>query len=152
FAGLLAVLSVLATALVLAPPASAQYLYLDANGDGVHTAADVVSPTGSTTVDVYISTDHNRDGSTATCVTGDGNLTINSYEFILKAQHGTVTWGALTNQMTDFTVNLGFASSGTDYHNGFGGGTILQPGLYKVATLTITPATGTPNIVVAAST
>jgi len=152
FAGFLGFLSFLSVALVLAPPATAQYLYLDSNGDGAHTAADVVSPTGSTTVDVWLDTNHNRDGSTATCVTGDGELTINSYEFILKAQHGTVTWGSFTNLMSAFTVNLGLASSGTDYHNGFGGGTILSPGLYHLATLTITPTTGTPNIVVASST
>jgi len=152
FAGFLGFLSFLSAALVLAPPAIAQYLYLDSNGDGAHTAADVVSPTGNTTVDVWLNTNHNRDGSTATCVTGDGELTINSYEFILKAQHGTVTWGSFTNLMVPFTVNLGLASSGTDYHNGFGGGTIFPPGLYHVATLTITPTTGTPTIVVAAST
>jgi len=152
FAGFLVFLSFLSVALVLAPPASAQYLYLDSNGDGVPTAADVLAPTGTTTVDIYLSTDHNRDGSTATCVTGDGNLTINSYEFILKAQHGTVTWGTFTNLIAAFNVSLGLASSSTDYHNGFGSGTILSPGLYHLGTLQITAATGTPNIVVAAST
>ena len=43
-----------------APAATAQYMYLDTNGDGVHTAADVLQPNGTpTTVDVWLRTNVN---------------------------------------------------------------------------------------------
>ena len=140
-------------ALISAVPhqATAQYIYLDSNGDGIHTSADVLATTGTTTVDVWLSTDHNRDGGEATCDTGDGPLSINSYSFILKAQHGTVTWSGFTNQMAGFDIAFGVASNATDYVNGFGSGAYLQAGLYHLATLSITPATGTPLIIVASN-
>src|SRR5258707_675696 len=82
---------------LLAVPAQAQYMFLDADGDGLHTAADVVNQAGTTTFDVWIRTDTNRDGTSATCSSGDGALDIRSYQFILHAVEGTVTWGAFTN-------------------------------------------------------
>jgi hypothetical protein len=48
-------------ALALAPlPSHAQYMYLDSNGDGVHTSADVLHGNGPTVVDVWLDTGHNR--------------------------------------------------------------------------------------------
>ena len=35
--------------LAQAPPASAQYMYMDANGDGVWSTADVLNPNGTPT-------------------------------------------------------------------------------------------------------
>lgn len=52
-------------AFVLAAPAVAQYMYLDTNGDSLHTAADVIAPMGVTTVDVWLRTDTDRDGTAA---------------------------------------------------------------------------------------
>ena len=132
--------------------AHAQYLYLDSNGDGIHSALDVVNPTGTTMVDIWIDTDSNRDGSAATCPTQDGDLTINSYEIILKVTNGAVSWGAFTNRQADFLTSFGQASSTTEFYGGFGGGVILAPGLYRLATLEVTVATGTPAIGVASST
>jgi hypothetical protein len=73
--------------------ASAQYMFLDANGDGLYDpAVDKMNANGvATTVDVYVITDKNRDGSTAICDSDDDNgnppgftpLTINSYAFNL---------------------------------------------------------------------
>ncbi|MEK7314769.1 MAG: hypothetical protein AAB011_01185, partial [Candidatus Eisenbacteria bacterium] len=34
-------------------PTAAQYMYLDANGDGLHTDADVVPVSGTVTFDVW---------------------------------------------------------------------------------------------------
>ena len=64
-------------AMLTAPGARAQYMYMDSNGDGVHTAADVITATGTTVAKVYLRTNRLRDGSTAVCPTGD-QLTINS--------------------------------------------------------------------------
>ncbi len=136
----------LITLFLSAGPAEAQYLYLDSNGDGVHSASDVLSPTGTTTIDVWLRTDTNRDGSTAVCSSGDGELTINSYEFILRATNGTIAWGTLTNRQLDFTVSFGQASSATEFYGGFGGGAILPPGTYRLATLEVSVANGTPSL------
>ncbi len=144
--------SVLLAALLLTRSASAQYMYLDADGDGVPTAADAVNPAGATTLDVWLRTGTNRDGSAASCVTQDGDLTINSYEFILRASNGTVSWSGFVNRRPEFQTNLGVDSDATDYHNGFGSGTILPPGTYHLASLTVQVASGTPSLAIVSST
>jgi hypothetical protein len=146
------VFSILLLSILVPPIASAQYMYLDTNGDGLSTSADQIDPGGPTTLDVWVRTDTNRDGSPAECVTQDGDLTINSYEFILHAVGGTVAWSGFTNHQPDFTVNLGHGESAIDYHNGFGGGTILPPGTYRLASVTVNITLGTPSIQIAAST
>ena len=47
--GLLALAAVIV--LAIGAPASAQYMYIDVNGDGLNTSADVLSPS-VTTVDI----------------------------------------------------------------------------------------------------
>src|SRR3954471_15992935 len=100
---------------LVAASADAQYMYLDSNGDGVHTSSDVVSPSGTTTFDVWIRTNANRDGTSAICSSGDGPLDIRSYQFILHASEGTVSWGAYTNaQPQAFPSTFGSEFDTTD--------------------------------------
>src|SRR5262249_53548509 len=83
--------------LLVAAPASAQYMFLDTNGDAAHTSADVLT-TGSQTVNVYLDTNHNKDGSAATCdADGVSPLTINSYVFNFTGTN--VTYSGFTNDM-----------------------------------------------------
>jgi hypothetical protein len=134
-----------------APAALAQYMYLDTNGDGVHTSADVLSPSGTTSMDLWLRTNENRDGSTATCDTDDGDLTISAYEVVLHASNGTITWGAVTNRIAAFNVSLPTASNATDLHAGAYGA--MQPaGAYLLATIVASPAGGTPAIEIATRT
>lgn len=147
---------VLLTLLILLPstaplPASAQYMFLDANGDGVNSAADVLNPIGTTTLEVWLRTNSNRDGSAAVCASGE-ELTINSYEFILEATNGTMNWHSFTNLQPTMLTSFGLGSNGTDYHNGFGGGTILPPGDYHLGTLEVSVALGTPSLSIVPST
>lgn len=133
----------------LAPMASAQYMYLDANANGVHDAGDQLQVNGTpTTVDVWLDTNHNRNASTATCNSGTEALTIISYSFNLKAVNGTVTYTGFVNQIVSFTVQLGaeLNPDGVQYKNAIGGATALPEGLYKVATMTITGQTGSPHV------
>jgi len=134
--------------LPFAIPASAQYMYLDANANGVHDAADRLNANGTpTTADLYVSTNQNRDGSTATCDTGTELLTINQYQIDLIAVGGTVTYSGFTNLQSSMPTNFGEVNpNGIVYKNGYGGGTQNAAGTYKLATLTITGATGTPRI------
>jgi PKD repeat protein len=129
--------------LAFAARASAQYMYLDVNGDGVNTAADVLAPS-TTAVDVWLRTNVNKNGGPAACNTGDGqpnpgDLDINSYEFFLHATGGSLTYGAFTDNMA-FGSSFGTFLNATDYYNGRGGSSYLAPGTYKLGTLAISGA------------
>ena len=134
-----------------AAPASAQYMFLDANGDGAYDASvDRLNPNGTpTTVDVYLITDKNRDGSTAVCdADGISPLSINSYVINLEAAGGTVTYANFANQMgPTFSTAFGDLNAGDGtYKNGFGAQLPLAAGKYKLATVTITGTSGAPSI------
>ncbi|MGE5177141.1 MAG: hypothetical protein ACM3JJ_12305, partial [Hyphomicrobiales bacterium] len=60
-------LGLLLPTIFTAGPANAQYIYLDANGDGVRDAQDRLSPDGPTTLDVWLVSDHDRDGTPVVC-------------------------------------------------------------------------------------
>ncbi|MGH7680493.1 MAG: hypothetical protein ACRENN_00730, partial [Candidatus Eiseniibacteriota bacterium] len=130
----------------------AQYMFLDTNGDGLSTPADVVNSSGPTTLDVWLRTDLNRDGSTAVCSTQDGALNIFSYEFILHASSGTLSWRDFINRRPTMGQPLGESKSDTDYRNGYAGGVPLAPGAYLLASVTIEVTAATPEISIVAST
>ena len=98
------------TPLLFAPPATAQYMYLDSNGDGIHTAADQVNPAGPTVIDIWLDTDSNRDGSPAVCYVAAAPLNINSYGIVLRVSGGTASWGTFTNHQPSMGLH-GFTSA-----------------------------------------
>ena len=104
-----------------APSAFAQYMYLDSNGDGIHTAADQVSPAGITSIAVWLDTAENRDGSRAECPTDGTRYELISYVFCLRVTDGTASWGPYTNLQTVMPVHFGRHESETEYVDGFGG-------------------------------
>src|SRR6185295_420158 len=110
------------------------YMYLDTNGDGVNSGADIISPTGITTVDVWLRTDANRDGPTTTCkIDGTSPMSISGYEFILHAVGGTVLWGSVANRMP-FPLALGTFSNATDFYTGFLAFSYYPAGTHRLAT------------------
>jgi len=137
-----------------AAPAHAQYMYLDANGDGIHDETDQLRTDGPTTLDIWINTATNRDGSQAACnVDGATPLTVNSWEIVLHAVGGTFEWGPLENVLPISTLRVTFAdpSDTTDpyfYHNGWGGYSIVEPGLHHLARLKVKIASGDPAVVI----
>lgn len=133
-----------------ATPASAQYMYLDTNGDAVNTAADLVAPSGATNVDVWIVTDRNRDGSAASCVSGDGPLSLAGYDLVLGAVDGTVTWGGFFNARPEFGGTSGGYATSTRTRSGGLSGAPLPPGTYKLSTIAVTPLSGTPSLIIPA--
>lgn len=128
---LVAVLALVA----VASPVHAQYMYIDVNGDGVSNASSDILQTSTTSVDVWMDTNHNRNGSVATCPTGQ-NLTINSYEVILHVTAGNLTYGAWTDLMS-FGSNLGAAQGGGDFYVGKGTSGGVAAGLYKLGSIAI---------------
>ena len=121
-------------------------MYLDTNGDGIHTDADVVQPTGVTSVDVWLQTNANRDGSPVTCPTG-GELDAWSFEFILHAVDGTVRWVAFANNPPN-GVLIGQNSDSTEFDTGVGTMAALAPGTHRIANLTVEVARGTPSLLI----
>ncbi len=140
---------VLAFALIAPERSIAQYMYLDADGDGIRTAADVVAPSGPTLVTIWLRTDANRDGTPAVCSTGE-DLTLYSYEVSLHAGNGAVSWGSITNAVAGFTTDLGSVAVGADAHVAFGSGN-LSPGLYRLATVQVSVTSGSPSIQIVSS-
>jgi len=134
----------------VAPAARAQYMYLDSNGNGVHDPGDQLAANGTPkTVDIWIVTNRNRDGSVATCdVDASLPLGINSYVVNLLAVNGLVTYSGFVNQIPQFNVSFGELDPGDGlrYKNGFGGMTGLPPGPYRLGTLTITGLSGSPRV------
>jgi PKD repeat protein len=130
-------------------PVRAQYMYLDSNGDGIHTNADALNPNGTpTSVDVWIRTDTNRDGSPAVCnIDPAVSLTIQGYAINLVAFGGTVTYGGFVNQQPAWSTALGAINTdGVHYKNGFIGTIASSPGTYRLASLSITGQSGSPVI------
>lgn len=133
-----------------AAPAHSQYMYLDVDGDGLSTAADILTP-GTTSVGVYLDTDTNKDGSPAdptNCEGGD--FTINSYEVIMRAT-GTISYGAWTDNMSFATV-FGTITAGNDFYAGRGSGTILPAGTYFVGSVAVSGITAGTTLAIVSST
>lgn len=136
-----------------APAAHSQYVFLDANGDGVNDSSDQLPSSGPVDLDIWFVTDHNRDGSPAVCSTDPSSpLTINTYEVVLRVLNGHVAFGPMRNWLPFTTEPVLFASRGdttgtTSYHNGYGSPDIFPPGRYRVATLTVEVLDGSPSLV-----
>lgn len=130
-------------ALAIGVPASAQYMYIDVNGDGLNTATDVLTPS-TTGVDIYLATNkkltdpNNIDSPVipTTCQTDPVELTINSYQIILTAPSGGVTYGAWTDNM-GFTIPVGNAQGGNDMVIGWASATPQPAGTYKLGHLAL---------------
>src|SRR5882672_5808953 len=142
-----ALLIIVATA-GFAQVASAQYLFLDTNGNLVHDTGDRLNANGTpTTVDLYVRTNQNRDGSLAMCDTGPEALTINQYQFNLLAVGGTVTYSGFANRQALMPFSVGELNpDGVRYKNGYAGGTQLAPGTRRLCSLIITGVSGFPRI------
>lgn len=140
--------------------ATAQFMYLDSNGDGISSEADVFNQNGTPTpVDVYIFTDLNADYSPAYCNTSDGDLTINSYVVNLGVSGGTVTFTSFVNRRpemgTILVLEAGDSVETTEWQRGQGGGTINPPtsveGVpYRLMSITVTGVSGSPALSVRA--
>ena len=134
--------------LLSSSPALAQYMYLDSNGDGIHTAADAVNSAGPTTIDIWLNTTANRDGTPAVCaVAPERPLSLFSYTIDLHATGGTISWGTMINRLPNAAIRFAHGFTATEFGDGYGlSSPFLPPGLYLLASLTISVASGTPAI------
>lgn len=130
-----------AAALLVAAPVSAQYIYLDTNGDGICNTSDLLSPS-TTAIDIYFDTSHDALGNLIACPQGDGvNPNMFSYEFILHTTGvGSVTFGTYT-ELSGFATNLiGPGTASGDFWAGYGSATALPASgnPYKVGSVAVT--------------
>ena len=120
-----------------AAPAAAQFMYLDADGDGVPTLAHVVTPGGPVVFDVWLATDHDADGTLKTCAQdGATPLNIRGYYFVLKVRNGELAVSSVTNQISSFTRTWADSHTSTQILLWRSGETPLPPGTYRLATVT----------------
>ena len=140
--------------LASAPPANAQYIFLDLNGDGLNTPLDVLNGTLPVSVDVYLRTSTNRDGSLAQCDTVGQSLSIGSYEFILHAVGGTVQWGPLTGGIFPIQSLTRTAHDDVDFYAGRFDtlSVFLPPGQVLLGSVQVTALTGAPLLQFASAT
>lgn len=139
----------------------AQYMYLDTNGDGIHTDADAVNPNGPTHVDVWLDTNHDRDGSLQTCNSHTGaphtwsgsppdpGLDIFSYDIFLTVTRGVVVWGGYDDSVGFHKLPNGDdVASGSQIHiTRFADiGDERSAGRYKLGSMTLSVGAGTPSI------
>ena len=153
--GLLALAAVIV--LAIGAPASAQYMYIDVNGDGLNTTADVLSPS-VTSVDIWLATNKSLSDPSnldsplidQTCKTDASSMTINSYQIIFTAPAGGITYGAWTDNM-GFTIVVGDAQGGNDNIVGRASAVSQPPGTYKLGSMAIS-VVGNPVLTFAGTT
>lgn len=134
------------------PPAQAQYMYLDTNGDGVHSNEDTVHPTGTTEVDLWLHTNVNRDGTMVSCPDGAGGIGLSNFDFVLTAVGGTVIWGSFTPNALHPLPCYQTAFDSSEY------AAILcapdwtsEAGLYRLGRLEVAVASGAPSLLFASA-
>ena len=132
-----------------ASPARAQYFFLDVNDDGVCDPSDVTAVSQVDTVDVWIDTSKNLNGSTAVCGTGE-ELSITSYEIVLRSDDGSaiLSW---TNSRPGFTVeDHKVIQAGVSWlaYSAPIGSAHLTPGKYRLGRAGYQHTVGCPQIVV----
>jgi hypothetical protein len=133
--------------LAIGTPAHSQFIYMDTSGDGISSSLDCLT-SNVTVVHVYLNTNHNRDGSVATCVDGTNPFDMASYDLIFHSGgSGSVTYNGWTNgsAMSGFTLLDAFTVAGNDAGVGYQGPTYLAPGLYELGQLSVT-VTGSPGL------
>ncbi len=77
----------------------AQYMFLDANGDGETSGYQEWAAGDTVTVDLYIVTDKTRDGSFSSCESGDGPLDLMGYAVNIESFFGPFEVLSLENRI-----------------------------------------------------
>jgi hypothetical protein len=143
--GILLVFAILSTG--IARSSLAQYLYLDANNDGKASIEDRVQNAGQNSVDVWIQTNTDARGMDVRAPLGETEqITINGYEFTLKAEGGHVEFGDYTNLQGSMSLPLTAGKSDTEMHVGFVGPEILPPGKYRLGRFSYRVLDGSPRL------
>ena len=140
--------------LVLASPASAQYLKITTDNPTDNTRLRV---SGTTVLTITLDTNHDKNASTQTCnshtiangcgATATGQpLDMFSYTLALKAVGGTVTWGTFSVLNAAYTDVSPQIQNDTQIEINKARSTGTDIGLQQLGTLPVTPVSGSPGI------
>ena len=135
-------------ALAIGAPAHSQYIFMDVNGDAANTSADLLT-SSITSVDVYLDTNHKKDGTVVTCIQNPPQpMDFFSYDMVVHTSGtGSVSLTSYTNSASGFTqlnaLTVAGSDAGVGYTAPIGGN--LAPGRYKLGTFAVT-VTGTPRL------
>jgi hypothetical protein len=126
--------------------AAGQYIFLDTNGDSNHTAADRL-PFGTTTVDLWLDLERNRDGTPAQCTEWGSvlpnPLDLGGIDVLLETTGGPITWGDPDCPLFGF---VSFSKTPSSLYLSLYRGTKLPAGKYKLASFWIQALSGPPRI------
>lgn len=131
-------------------PAPAQVMYLDANGDGVHTTADAwyLLERGDepTQIDVYLST-VSPDGQALTCPGTSNGLGLTGYTINLYSLDAPMLFTDVVNRMPGMIETTPLVTYPYALSVGYWGGTVFPPGTYRLLSMTVTkqPTTISPG-------
>src|SRR5512145_1544640 len=116
--------------LSLPAPLAAQYMYLDANGDGGNDQRDELSHDGWSKADVWLDTSMNRNGSPSRLVVEE--QAVAGYELTLDAAPMCVEWGAYTPANPDMRIVRGPLVDSLSFYTAVECGQPLTPGRHKL--------------------
>ena len=131
-------------------PATAQHMFLDTNGDGTFTESDAYGFSSPATVDLYLVTDTNFDGSPAYCPEG-GPLDVSSYTVNLRAFGEPVTFTNVTNHMAGMTPMIPLVTYPHALTVGYASFQHVPPGKHKLLSMTVTSEYGCPALAIVPS-
>jgi hypothetical protein len=128
-------------------PTAAQYMFLDVDSDGFPTANDVMVSGAENKIDIWLVSDETRDGTISSIRTFDGRKpSLTSYQFVLRAEGGTVKWGKFQNAISTMITPFETFQSETEFSAGYGGPTVLPPGRFRLGSLSFSVESGNPTI------
>jgi PKD repeat protein len=127
-------------------------MFLDLDGDGVYTGNDRMPPPGdAATIDLYVVTNQNRDGSPVTC--SDGTTPgISSYSVNLYALDAAVSFSNVTNQMPGMIGMAPLETYPYALSAWYAGASVLPPGKYHLMSMTAAFGAGCPALAIVTST
>lgn len=122
-------------------------MYLDSNGDGIHTAADVLNGVGATQVTIWLDTNHGRDGTEATCTTESTPINLqSSYSAVIRAVGGTFSCSNPVTLQPLFSTPYLIKGGPTEFHIGYFGLGTLGTGKFALMRFTTSVSEGTPSL------
>ncbi len=126
----------IATGLAALAPQSvtAQYLYLDANGDSLNTGWEWPDP-DTATVDLYIKTDATLSGEPPVCASGDGTLELWQYSVAIESYFGSLTLLSVENSEPGMTEAFPPEIHPYGLTFGYTGRSVLSPGRHRLLRL-----------------